>query len=407
KELVKILLLLGSVSVMVSCNDQTTKQDKAEGGMISAINISGSHFVDQQGRQMFFNGLNLVNKNPDDHFVSTVNDRLISKTKKWGINMIRFGLNWSALEPKPGQINEDYLDKVQAQVEKLTAAGIFVFLDMHQDLYGAKFGGGAPEWATLDEGLPHEKGAIWSYAYLISPAVLQAFDSFWSNKEAQGQGLQAHYADAWKKVAQRFADNDRVVGYDLMNEPFIGSGAQLMLKKMLHTMGHIIEEEKDKSLSPQEVEQIWSDPQQRAKALVLLEDTTLYKRILEPLIPIHQHFEREQLQPFYQKVAEAIRQVDQESILFLEHGYFSNLGIPSAVERTTLKNGQADSLVAYAPHAYDLVVDTDYASQASQARMEYIFNKIAETARQKELPVLLGEWGAFYGGEDEQMVSTA
>src|SRR5699024_7746514 len=110
KELVKILLLLGSVSVMVSCNDQTTKHDKAEGVMITTINISGSHFVDQQGRQMFFNGLNLVNKNPDDHFVSTVNDRLISKTKKWGINMIRFVLNWSALVYKPWQIIEAYFD---------------------------------------------------------------------------------------------------------------------------------------------------------------------------------------------------------------------------------------------------------------------------------------------------------
>src|SRR5699024_12699339 len=101
--------------------------------------------------------------------------------------MIRFGLNWSALEPKPGQINEDYLDKVQAQVEKLTAAGIFVFLDMHQELYGAEFGGGAPEWATLGEGLPHDMGELWRDAFLISRGVPQAFDSCWAKRAAQGQ----------------------------------------------------------------------------------------------------------------------------------------------------------------------------------------------------------------------------
>src|SRR5699024_8741967 len=127
-----------------------------------------------------FNGLNLVNKNPEDSFVASVSDSMLHQFKQWGINMIRYGINWSALEPRPGQFSDGYLARVQQEVETITQAGIFVFLDMHQDLYGAKVGNGAPEWATLDDGLPHREGAVWSDAYLMSPAVQRSFDNFWA-----------------------------------------------------------------------------------------------------------------------------------------------------------------------------------------------------------------------------------
>ena len=61
-------------------------------------------------------------------------------------------------------------------------------------------------------------------AYLESPRVQGAFDAFWINQpDGQGVGIQDRYAQAWKHLAQRYADNKTVIGYDLMNEPFQGS----------------------------------------------------------------------------------------------------------------------------------------------------------------------------------------
>ena len=69
-----------------------------------------------------------------------------------------------------------------------------------------------PVYLTIDDGKPHEKGAIWSDSYLISPAVQAAFDSFWANRPApDGVGIQDHYAAMWAHVAARFADNETVI----------------------------------------------------------------------------------------------------------------------------------------------------------------------------------------------------
>jgi len=76
---------------------------------------------------------------------------------------------------------------------------------MHQDLYSVKYSDGAPPWATLDEGRPHQPGAVWSDAYYTSEAVQTALDHFWANRPAaDGVGLQDHYARVWRHVARRF-----------------------------------------------------------------------------------------------------------------------------------------------------------------------------------------------------------
>jgi endoglycosylceramidase len=33
---------------------------------------------------------------------------------------------------------------------------------MHQDLFSMEFSDGAPKWATIDQGKPHNKGTVWS-----------------------------------------------------------------------------------------------------------------------------------------------------------------------------------------------------------------------------------------------------
>jgi len=58
--------------------------------------------------------------------------------------------------------------------------------------------------------------------YYIQPGVMRAFDNFW-NTTGQHPELVEHYANAWQAVAERFAGNDTVVAYDLMNGPWGGS----------------------------------------------------------------------------------------------------------------------------------------------------------------------------------------
>ncbi|MFK4071238.1 hypothetical protein [Streptomyces sp. NPDC029674] len=98
-----------------------------------------------------------------------------------------------------------------------------VLLDMHQDLYGPRVGGnGAPAWATEMDGLASAPTDPWELGY-AEPGTVRAFDRFWGTVEGGGRDLRKHYVGALREVARRFADDDTVIGYDLMNEPWGGS----------------------------------------------------------------------------------------------------------------------------------------------------------------------------------------
>jgi endoglycosylceramidase len=61
--------------------------------------------------------------------------------------------------------------------------------------------------------------------YFTMPALQHAFDHFWANSPGPGGvGLQDRFAAAWRHLAQRFAGNRAVLGYDIFNEPFPGTG---------------------------------------------------------------------------------------------------------------------------------------------------------------------------------------
>ena len=99
--------------------------------------------------------------------------------------------------------------------------------------------------------------------------------------------------------------------------------------------------------------------------------------------------------PFYRRVAAAIKAVDPRRILFLETSMGSNMGVYSAIEPIRAADGSLTSPQAYAPHGYDLLVDTPYLASASPARVELIFQRHGETKHRLGLPMLVGEWGAF------------
>ncbi len=397
----KTPLLLISLTIIVlsitSCGTKEKGPSIDFAGMTDQpVSIEEMKFMDGFGRQILFNGINLVNKNPKVNYIGPEGPETFENFRKWGFNVIRLGIIWDGLEPEPGVYNEAYLKEIDKQIEMARENGIFVFLDMHQDLFSVKYSDGAPEWATLDEGKEHIKGEIWSDAYLISPAVQTAWDNFWNNTPVNGgKGVQDYYADAWQHVAQRYAGNHTVIGYDIMNEPFPGSEAQMYLPVLFNAYIQLLREEDGKEVTLEEVAAMWQNQETRYETLKNISSKERFSKVMDALYPLNSQFEQGPLQAFYQKVANAIRQVDATKILFLNHTYFCNSGVPTALEPVKNIDGTTDTLVAYGAHGYDLLVDTKNLSQSSTDRLELIFERINEGGNRMNVPILIGEWGAL------------
>ncbi|HZJ79670.1 MAG TPA: cellulase family glycosylhydrolase [Dysgonamonadaceae bacterium] len=370
--------------------------------MPKSITVRENRFVDNYGRHVILNGINVISKSKDQGYLIQKDSTLYSNLRDWGFNSVRFGIIWDGVEPQPGVYNEKYLQGIDQHIQWAANNDIFVVLDMHQDLYSVLYSNGAPKWATLHEDKPHRVGDIWSDAYMQSQAVQTSFDNFWANKLApDGVGLQDHYAQMWQHIAKRYANNPAVIGYDLMNEPFAGSSAPQSIPTILDAYSKIMYESTGRELSQRELELIWNNVEDRSKALKNLSSEKSFSSVADALFPLNRDFEAHKLQPFYQKVSDAIREVDNSSVLFLEHAYLGNMGVRSSIARTTLFDGSPDSLLAYAPHGYDLVTDTESAAEASLERVSFIFNRFQEIADRLNMPVWLGEWGAFYRHGEE------
>lgn len=150
-----------------------------------------------------------------------------------GYNAVRLNVSWSLLEPDPGRIDGTYLDRIAQVVGWARAQGIYVIVDLHQDAWSkyiytrpgtscppgldaTRGFDGAPEWAS-----PQRVPACTAYhTRELDAAVAADAQAFWSDLPApDGTGLQEHYARVLGALAQRFAGEPAVAGYDLMNEP--------------------------------------------------------------------------------------------------------------------------------------------------------------------------------------------
>lgn len=373
----------------------------------ATISIDKECFVDEFNRQVILSGVNMVNKNPGMGYIGDEGQEVFDDFNKWGFNVIRLGIIWDGLEPEPGVFNEEYLLKIDNQIRMAGEAGLHVFLDMHQDLFSVKYSDGAPEWATLNDNLPHLRGEIWSDSYLISPAVQVSFDNFWSNQEApDGIGIQDHYKNAWKHIVSRYVDNPVVIGYDVMNEPFPGSSANHFLPVMFSAYAEVVKSEFDINMSIEDVAIAWNDQASRYEALERVSEKDVFSKVVDAVYNMNSRFEKGNLQKFYQGVTESIREIDKKKIIFLEHSYFSNSGVPTAIETPTDTKGNKDPYIAYAAHGYDLLVDTKDLGKSSTGRLDLIFSRIKESGQRMGVPVLIGEWGAL-GGDSPELTKLA
>ena len=145
-----------------------------------------------------------------------------------GLNSVRLVVSWSFVEPEQGVYDEDYISKVKQAVEWARESSIYVILDMHQDAWGKYIAtppgdecpapltpnvgwDGAPEWATITDGL----STCILFTRELSPAAMRAWQSFWEDRD----GIQQHFADTWARLASEFVGDPVVAGYNILNEP--------------------------------------------------------------------------------------------------------------------------------------------------------------------------------------------
>jgi endoglycosylceramidase len=190
------------------------------------LSHKGRFIVDSQGRVRIFHGVNMVNKFPPyDPAVLGFGAQDAAILRNAGINLVRLGVIYGAVEPVPGTYDDGYLDSIAATVKLLGQYGIFSLLDFHQDMMAPLFTGeGFPNWAVQTDGLPVVPNFGFPNDYFVMAALQHAFDHFWADSAGpDGEGLQEHYVAALQHVAQHFRSNRAVLGYDLFNEPFPGT----------------------------------------------------------------------------------------------------------------------------------------------------------------------------------------
>lgn len=211
----KFWLILIAVALLAN----SCKKDENPG-----IAIDPSMVQDKYGRQLILHGLNTSSSaKGDPQRLPWISEENVDKEAfHYGFNFVRFLIFWDAIEPQFNVFNEDYLNKLEERVNWYTSRGMYVMLDMHQDIYSIVFGGdGAPEWAVHTDGneVNLDNSGPW-WMKNIDPAVIAAFLNFW--RYSAYKDLQDHYILCWKKIAARFKDNPNVIGYDMMNEPYGG-----------------------------------------------------------------------------------------------------------------------------------------------------------------------------------------
>lgn len=393
-----LLLLLSVIIGRAATGAELSHQHSDETVATNFIRVSGIRFLGPSGKPITFHGINVCNKSKDQGYTSNISSADFAQIRSWGMNAVRLCIFWDGLEPRPGYFDEAYLDRIAHLIDEAKQQGLYVLLDMHQDLYSIKFGDGAPVWATLDGGKPHTQVSHWGDAHYVSEDVQTALDHFWENSPGpDGVGLQDHYAEAWQFVAKRFQDEPAILGYDLMNEPFPGQKAASFEHAMLTRLSTILAKRLGvHHPSPEDLQRMEATDEGRRQIISWMQSISIFKSMLQAGSPYMQEFDRSQLMPMYEKVGKAIRQVDSRHILFIEPNMSANLGIRTAITPLVDDTGKRDSQQAFSPHVYDIVTDTPLLDLMSIDRIKLTFGRDQQFSHRTQMPILVGEWGAFY-----------
>jgi len=224
-----------SISLLLfSCKKDTGKINPTK--LLYAKKGTDAGIYDQDGRFIILRGVNYNvlgdywQANPTVATQKQYEENDLKLMSKYGINCIRLLFSWSKLEPQKGNYNQAYIQEIKDVIETAAKYNIYVMLDMHQDAYGKyiaspvseacdkpnKGWDGAPDWATITDGA---STCTTDGSRESAPAVVQAFENFWNNKN----GMQDACINAWSTLVKQTAGYANVVGYDLINEPGLGN----------------------------------------------------------------------------------------------------------------------------------------------------------------------------------------
>ncbi|KNG88132.1 cellulase [Aspergillus nomiae NRRL 13137] len=250
--LVSLFAVVGTPSAGVLAQDAEGWY-KAHPGMsrIKQVNQDTHQIVDEFGRTRFFHGTNVVMKEPPWHRplewvpgVSSFGEQDVQNLHDLGLNIVRLGHSWAGAEPVRGEYNQTFLDIMKQQTKMAEDHGLYVLVDVHQDCLARQLcGNGAPDWFVQkdwvssgkmypyplkttpfpvdDRGFPTPEslcGTVdWALSY-TSVAIGNAFGRLYNNYDGLGDAFAAY----WKKLASEYVQTTNIVGYNLLNEPWVG-----------------------------------------------------------------------------------------------------------------------------------------------------------------------------------------
>jgi endoglycosylceramidase len=241
--------------------------------------------------------------------------------------------------PQRDQIDGSYLDAVDRIVKLLASRHIWVLLDFHQDLYNEQFQGeGFPAWSVDDDGLPNDARYGFPGNYFLSQALDRTYDNLWSDRNSTW----ARYRAAWRAVATRWSHQPYLMGYDVINEPWPGTGWQACFSV--------------------------------ATGCATFDHT---------------------LQRFEDEARTGIRQADPTRPVFFDGNVISNSGPPSRLGETQIQDPQ----IGFSWHDYcgsGAVLGTNNGSDCATEE-QYAFDNAETTDRRLDAAFLLSE----FGGSDD------
>ena len=213
------------------------------------VNTNTNQIQSKEGMTYILHGVNSINKlppyYPDPINFSpegSLNREDMQNLKKWGVRVVRLGVMWPGVNPERDVIDQEYLSIVERLVNDLGDLGIYSLVDPHQDLLNHYFcGEGVPNY-LIKELLSEEHAFPWPFVmdlkkdkegfpdylqcrkraffnYYLTDALGRAFVQLYTT----GTDINLAFHQFWAVVAQKFKGNSNVVGYELINEPWMGN----------------------------------------------------------------------------------------------------------------------------------------------------------------------------------------
>ena len=182
----------------------------------------------------------------------------------------------------------------------------------------------------------------------------------------------------------------------MLNEPFPGSDGGKVFKKLVTSVAKTV-------LTDKRCNIVWMAKQllsgNAIKVLEPFDDPDLFRKVTSAANGLIYKFDVGAYSQFLNRTSKAIRAVTDNGIMMMENSYYSNLGIPYSTPIINY-DGKREEKVCFAPHAYDLMVDTPAYKYASNSRVGSIFDQHRKSQQRLDVPVVVGEWGGHSEGTE-------